>query len=154
MRKAQLRMLHFRAVYEAPRDLARRQVLADWLLGQGDPHGELIALQFDSSRLARARASKLLRRHRLQFLGALAPYVVDHQAEVWEHGFLSRAVIHLGAVLINAPSLATLTWARVMTGDPRAFGSPWLRGLETIEVHPRHAEVAAVTGAKVIGRYF
>lgn len=61
----------FLNVYRAPGDDGPRLVLADHLQQEGDPRGEFIALQFDTSARARKRADKLLERHRAAFL---APY--------------------------------------------------------------------------------
>lgn len=121
------RVLRFRAVFEAPRELSLRLVLADWLLEQGDPHGEFIALQFDPSRKARMRAAKLLRRHRTAFLGPLWPFVVDSADEQWHHGFVSHAAVQLEMGLFDEPSLATLDSMRIVWGDTRVLKSKWLR---------------------------
>lgn len=64
------------------RDDATRLVLADALTERGDPRGEFIALtvkRAQASGLQRRRLEKLFRRHRREWLGALAA-VVDSDA--------------------------------------------------------------------------
>jgi uncharacterized protein (TIGR02996 family) len=81
-----------RALEEAlaanPDDLAAHHAYADYLSDQGDPRGEFISVQLaleDPSRPAgerkhlQEREADLLRRHGRQWLGALAPYLLDQQ---------------------------------------------------------------------------
>lgn len=66
-----------RRIEEAPLDLELRQVFADWLLGQGDPRGELIQLECRSvrepehpeKRAWQRRASTLRKEHGESFFG-------------------------------------------------------------------------------------
>jgi uncharacterized protein (TIGR02996 family) len=81
------------AVYAAPDDDARRQVLLDHLLETGDPRGEFMALQLaavdrqlDKKELARMRA--LLKQNATAWLGSIA-HVVVRDEMVFERGFLA-----------------------------------------------------------------
>lgn len=126
VRAAAERAERYRAVFDAPRDLLRRRVLADWLIEQGDPHGEFIAVQFEHSRKARLRAGKLLHRHRAHFLGPLAPWVELRDDERWEHGFLVHGAVRWRAGLGGEPALATVRSLRLVATDGSAVESPWL----------------------------
>jgi uncharacterized protein (TIGR02996 family) len=80
------------AILANPEDADAYMVYADWLQGQGDPRGELIALQAAGD----PGAPKFLEEHADAFLGPL----VDHQfcydtfrgearpAFTWKHGFI------------------------------------------------------------------
>lgn len=78
---------------EAPADLARRSVFADWLLEQGDPRGELYAIQLRgvdaplSAKEAR-RAAALIRKHGRAWLRPLGPAVSTLREPVFERGAL------------------------------------------------------------------
>jgi uncharacterized protein (TIGR02996 family) len=108
-----LRAHSFRQVCEAPNDALRRRVLADWLIEQGDPHGEFIMLQFESSahRAARLRAAKLLRRHHEHFLGPLAPFVTARDDEAWELSFPNQGVPAAGLQAVRRATTAVATHA-------------------------------------------
>jgi uncharacterized protein (TIGR02996 family) len=147
------RAARFLPVFQAPTDLVRRRVLADWLLEQGDPHGEFISVQFETTRKARLRAGKLLHRYRTHFLGPLARWVEPHADESWTHGFLSGGVVRLPPPLVDEPALATLTWARVPSGDAAVFASPWLKQLKTLELPTALADAARQAGHDVRVRW-
>ncbi|MEP6866463.1 MAG: TIGR02996 domain-containing protein [Deltaproteobacteria bacterium] len=102
-------------IWAKPNDDGPREVFADWLIEQGDPRGELIALQ-----IARARGTagpdgikrerKLLAEHARTWLGALSPVVKN---VVFERGFLGRAEI-MWRRLAERPELMTHpAWATV-----------------------------------------
>lgn len=127
----------FEAVYSAPRDRHRREVLADALLQEGLPRGEFIALQLDGSSRARKRALKLLERHRAEWLGALIDNVVSG-TDSWRDGFLSAAHVRLWGDRVDEPSWATverlvLHWRR---SSPRELASPHLRSLVALRLAP------------------
>jgi uncharacterized protein (TIGR02996 family) len=126
LRTAADRAARYRSVFEAPRDLERRRVLADWLIEQGDPHGEFIAVQFEHTRKARLRAGKLLHRHRAHFLGPLSPWVEARDDERWEQGFLKHGALRWSAVLAHEPALATLRSLRLVATDGSTVESRWL----------------------------
>lgn len=123
-------------VYERPDDLARRLVVADELLAAGDPRGEFIALQFESSARSRKRAQKLLARHRAAWLGRLEGTVVGG-SDVWRHGFLVDASVRLGGDRVDEPSWATVERLEVIMNanfTPYELGSPWLKSLRSVRV--------------------
>jgi uncharacterized protein (TIGR02996 family) len=75
-----------RALVESPRDLALWLVYADYLEEQGDPRGEFMKVQIaleDEARskperdALRQREAELLAAHQREWLGALAPLVLD-----------------------------------------------------------------------------
>ena len=79
-----------------PTDEAAYLVYADWLQAQGDPRGELIALQIAGKTKP---AAKLLARHADYFLGPLAAHQTCHDgfrdtkrpALTWKRGFIHAA---------------------------------------------------------------
>lgn len=123
----------FADVYAAPRDFARRQVLADLLLEQGAVRGEFIALQLDGSSRAQKRADKLLARHRKEFLGPLQRVVVAG-TDVWAQGFLVQAQVQLNGRMADEPAWATLERlvVRVAADEPRELASPHFRSLKRV----------------------
>lgn len=126
----------FQNVYENPSDAACRRVLADALLQQGDPRGELIMLQFETHAVARKRAKKLVERHRARFLGALSD-VVLHGTDVWEHGFLVSCWARLSGGTTECPAWATVRELSVVSGGelaPAELGSRWMRSLRAVRV--------------------
>ncbi len=125
----------FAAVYDAPGELVRRQVLADALIEGGDPRGEFIALQFDTSARSRKRAQKLLVRHRKAWLGRLADVFVSG-TDVWRHGFVVSAHARLAGTTADEPSWATVE-ALVLfpsIGVAHELASPWLKSLRSVEL--------------------
>jgi uncharacterized protein (TIGR02996 family) len=97
------------AVVAEPDDLAALQVYADWLSEHDDPRGEFIQVQLaleDPDRKPaertklQAREKELLKKHRKDWLGALAEQLPPRGAyEHWEHhfarGWIDRLHIHL-----------------------------------------------------------
>jgi uncharacterized protein (TIGR02996 family) len=86
------------AVLAAPDDPAPFLVYGDWLQGEGDPRGELIALMAAGKKAA---AEKHIEKHAPSLLGPLQPYTRgldwppgDKRAGTtftWKHGFIERA---------------------------------------------------------------
>lgn len=119
-------------IWARPKDDGPREVFADWLIEQGDPRGELIALQIARERGAAApegikRERKLLAEHARTWLGALSPVVKNF---VFERGFLARAEI-MWRRLAERPELMTHpAWATVREYKLAAEGErvcdPWL----------------------------
>ena len=97
-------------VRAAPEDTSTREVFADWLLGQGDPWGELIALQLERARTQgkqTPRERTLLKEVRPRILGTLAGLkknVLDDV--VIERGFLVGASVRLKGVTRAAAMMA------------------------------------------------
>ena len=75
-------------VHQHPTDLQAKRVYADQLSNLGDVRGEFIQLQCRSAltRTQTQRARTLLRAHRTDWLGVLAPFV-DVPAVRWVQGF-------------------------------------------------------------------
>jgi uncharacterized protein (TIGR02996 family) len=76
------------AIFANPDDLASHAAYADWLAEQGDPRGEFIQVQLALEDAAkspaerkklRQRETELLNRHARDWLGALAPFLLDQQ---------------------------------------------------------------------------
>ncbi|MDQ3367648.1 MAG: WGR domain-containing protein, partial [Myxococcota bacterium] len=84
-----------KAILADPYDLDAYKVYADWLQEQGDPRGELIALQV-ANKLG--PATKLLEKHADYFLGPLAAHTkqYDHgekDAFTWKFGYIHAAAL-------------------------------------------------------------
>lgn len=104
------------AIVEAPADLDRRAVYADYLLSIGDPRGEFIVLQLaeargELDRAGKARAKALLIEHGNAWLGAVGRALVRDRVR-FVAGFLTVARIkqnHRGLDrLIGDPIWATV----------------------------------------------
>lgn len=122
-------------VYEAPFDDAPRLVLADHLQQAGDPRGEFITLQFDTSARARKRADKLLERHRAQFLEPFAGAVAAG-TDRWEKGFLVECTARLDGSQANNPAWATVKRLTVAltSGRPTELAGRWMPSLTEVLV--------------------
>lgn len=105
-------------IWADPRDLARRQVLADQLLERGDARGEFIALQLASA--SPKRQQQLLGKHRDAWLGALRDVVdLKHEPPFFEHGFVSEVTVRgvkLAQFLLAADAKEWATVRRVRSG--------------------------------------
>lgn len=131
-------------VVSAPEDERVRRVYSDWLLEQGNPRGEFIALQLGpTSAASTRRARALLAKHRAEWLGELDRVLVK---TVFRRGFLAEATLGRNA------STTPAVWERMPT-DPRLstierlfkgkssdalYGSfvlsPTMRGLREVDV--------------------
>ncbi|MCC6333207.1 MAG: TIGR02996 domain-containing protein [Myxococcales bacterium] len=130
---------------ERPFDRALRLVFADWLLDQGDPRGEVIALgaKGELSLTQRRRVQRLTEQHAAAWLGPLVT-VADVSACRWEGGFLELFAV--GAppapaweAVAGDPRLATVRALQFsVLGEPRpavAFlGHPVLRNVESLQL--------------------
>jgi len=85
------------AIEADPYDATAYSVYADWLQGQGDPRGELIALQLAGKSIP---AVDYITEHASVLLGPLAAHVKCYDglyykpapdAFIWKHGFIHRA---------------------------------------------------------------
>jgi uncharacterized protein (TIGR02996 family) len=87
------------AILKAPDNAEAYLVYADWLQAQGDPRGELIALQHaalqasgDEATSLKRKASALIRKYRGFLLGDLAEALENEELKVsWHLGFLQSA---------------------------------------------------------------
>jgi uncharacterized protein (TIGR02996 family) len=126
------------AILEAPGELDRRAVYADYLLSIGDPRGEFIALQLaelrgELDRAGKARVKTLLLEHGNGWLGPVARALVRDRTR-FRAGFLAEARLkqnHRGlARLIGDP-----VWATVETlefAPPTLVADPLLRSLRSL----------------------
>lgn len=137
----------FQAVLDAPLDVHAREVLADCLQEQGDPRGELIAIQLaeergDATPEATKRADLLIKQHKKAWLGALAR--VTYRAQ-FRGGFLDELMLDGSwkagkaqwTALAKDPLLATVRYIYGKARDDiraQFVGSPALRALERVDV--------------------
>ncbi len=93
----------YAAVWAAPDDDAPRLVLADFLSERGDPRGEFISLQLARhantlDAAGKKREKELLKRHKKQWLGPIAPLIQLHNLR-FERGFLVTCQLEPNAEL-------------------------------------------------------
>ncbi|MEZ4323201.1 MAG: TIGR02996 domain-containing protein [Myxococcota bacterium] len=116
----------YAAVYASPDDDAPRRVLADWLIEQGDPVGEYIALSLDPNLPADAeRRRKSLERQHHDALCEPLGTVLLAADRTFERGFLSGGAVRFRSArdleLGSHPAWATVTslrWAGLPHVDP------------------------------------
>jgi uncharacterized protein (TIGR02996 family) len=109
------------AIFANPDDLGAHAAYADWLIEQGDPRGEFIQVQLaleDEKKPAKERKvlekreRELLKKHQHEWLGELAPYLLDQKrppgpewhkpapCEVtWARGWLN--VVHIPEIFVG-----------------------------------------------------
>ncbi len=127
-----------RALAEDPHDLAGRCAYADFLAERGDPRGEFMQVQIaleDESRPAterrklQAREKELLAAHERDWLGILAPHLLDPApadqpkpgtVHRWRRGFLTELkvdclTIALAQALADAPAVRFLDRLHVVS---------------------------------------
>ena len=132
----------FDAVIANPDDDATRIVLGDVLLEQGDPRGELIALQLRPAPTGaeQARIKDIIRRHAPHLLGALAPVLREY---AFEGGFLARATVKSGTVPALVQAIARTV------GDPLWATVVHLEGgTEQLVMHPILRSLRSLTSCK------
>jgi uncharacterized protein (TIGR02996 family) len=128
-----------RAILERPDEIAGYAAYADWLQEQLDPRGEFIAVQLaleDESKPAaerkklQEREAELLKAHEREWLGELAPHLLDPptgEEEIhrpaqpeyrWRHGFMWS---------LTVPRLS-MAFAQALADSPvsRFLGEFWL----------------------------
>jgi len=91
-RRERIEQDFLKAIWAAPDEDAPRLVFADWLQEQADPRGEFITLQLARhlgtlGTSGRARERELLRRHSRQWLGPIAPAILNGGLR-FERGFV------------------------------------------------------------------
>jgi uncharacterized protein (TIGR02996 family) len=147
-------------IYERPDDDQLRLVYADWLLERGDPRGELIALQFRRARAdvlstdEQRREGELLRRHRREWLGAIAP-VVESRSVRFERGFVDACLFtgwnrYWVEEALPSPAWSTLRELTAI-GEPwasRLLAQPSLRSLRVLTT--RHETLHALAEREVV----
>jgi uncharacterized protein (TIGR02996 family) len=128
------------AILDQPDDPASYAAYADWLQEQGDPRGEFIRVQLaledevrppEERRALQAREKELLDSHERDWLGELAPHLLDrgestpHVEHRWRWGFLSALsaqclTTRFAQALAAAPAARFLRELRV-SGEARYF---------------------------------
>lgn len=131
-------------IAEAPDDVARRSVYADWLSERGDPRGELMALQLaaagsEPSPAAAKRIAALLKKHQKTWLRPIARNLFGRSEPTFADGMLSAIRLDLRklAPKPDEPLLVGLrklmVWGRVDGQAKKLMGSPLLSGLRELE---------------------
>jgi uncharacterized protein (TIGR02996 family) len=150
-RSAPVREALLARVYEDPDDVAARMVLADHLLEQGDPLGELITQQCQPQPDA-ARVEPLLKAHRARWEAPLGPFVVRGGTR-FERGFPVAVQLDMWwreLLPEPGPSWSTvreIDWATAMFPDvPAWLAHPHLRHVTVLR--RLDAELARGLGAR------
>ncbi len=124
------------AVLADPLNAQLRQVVADRLLEQGDPRGEFIALQVQRAQGTQTaegfqRELFLRRKHGKEWLGALAPHVVQSDVR-FEAGFPVAVRTTANRVYKAREAAALEEWATVREVEFPAvsYFGPHMRSLE------------------------
>ncbi|MCB9674716.1 MAG: TIGR02996 domain-containing protein [Alphaproteobacteria bacterium] len=124
----------YAAVYASPHDDAPRRVLADWLIEQGDPVGEYIALSLEADLPPEAerRRRSLERTHHDALCEPLGPVLLASD-RTFERGFLSGGAVRFRSArdieLGGHPAWATVTSLR-WAGHPHV--DPAMRSLREV----------------------
>jgi uncharacterized protein (TIGR02996 family) len=139
-----------------PDDRAAHAAYADWLTEHGDPRGEFIQVQLaleDETQTPENRShlreveKALLARHGIEWLGGLAPFVLEPADNVVNTGFargwldrleISNLKVPFAEALANAPQTRLLRSLRILvvapplprqTGEPIPTNQPWPLGI-------------------------
>lgn len=125
------------AIHADPGDEAARLVCADWLQEQNDPHGELIALQFQKlksplSREESKREQALLKEQWKRFAGPIAEAIKKKDVE-FSKGFVSACCSTNKQVRIREFA-GNPSWATVerFAGSHEIYRHPVMRKLKTL----------------------
>ncbi len=153
-RNAPVRDALLARVYEDPDDDAARMVLADHLLEQGDPLGELITQQC-LPRPDAARVELLLRAHRARWEAPLGPFIVQGNTR-FERGFPVAVQLDMWwRELLPEPgpcwsTVREIDWATAMFPDvPAWLSHPHLRHVTVLR--RLDAELARGLGSRALG---
>jgi uncharacterized protein (TIGR02996 family) len=131
-------------IAEAPDDLTRRRVYADWLSERGDPRGELMALQLAApggapSPEVEKRIAALLGKHQNGWLKSFARCLFARSEPVFADGMLSEIRLDLtkfvprpdDPLLVGLRKL--MVFGRQDAGARKLLGSPLLSGLTDLD---------------------
>jgi uncharacterized protein (TIGR02996 family) len=104
----------YAAVHEDPTDDARRAVLADALVEQGDPRGEFIALQLEATKRElnsdeRQHEQELRDAHEVAWLGPLGEVIAE---AFWSRGFVSGVNLRADLIVTDAHAASPI-WSTV-----------------------------------------
>lgn len=110
------------AVYAEPDDDTPRAVLSDFLLHEGDPHGELIALQLAPKTPASdKRARALLRKEGARFVDPLVWRALMPRTVVFERGFPASGHVSPRSAADFDRAIGAEAWATLHTLTLRSF---------------------------------
>jgi uncharacterized protein (TIGR02996 family) len=148
-----------RAILDSPDDIAGYAAYADWLQEHDDPRGEFVAVQLALEDPSRAKAQRerlkqrekeLLREHEGDWLGELAPHLLDREGSAnrprvrywWARGFLAELRVQypttpLVEALASAPAARLLRKLHI-----ESFASDLSRQLRT----PTRPEAPSLPG--------
>lgn len=131
-------------IAEAPDDLTRRSVYADWLSERGDPRGELMALQLAAaggaaSPAVEKRIAALLGKHQKTWLKSFARCLFARSEPVFAEGMLSEIRLDLrkfvprpdDPLLVGLRKL--MVFGREDAGARKLLASPLLSGLTDLD---------------------
>jgi len=139
-----------RRLLEDPDDLETLAVYGDWLQEQGDPRGELVALQLASQQGdPRRDESVLLGSNRGHLYGLLARLGGDLQP-IWRNGFLDQ--VHVGEGAWNRPLQRGLTGGDLLRGLVLLPAGLLLRKLSVSSGIYQLAETADAVGLPLLLR--
>jgi len=136
-------------VWAHPTDLAMRSVYGDWLVEQGDPRGELIALQLGApSEASDRKAHALIEKHWKKWLGPLSDWFAvppRFEAGFPVAGFVRSPSSREGRQKLE-PLLARPEWSTF-----RELSMEWDRAVSPVELLalPRFAAVAHLGNVNV-----
>lgn len=102
----------YRAVYEAPDEDGPRAVLSDYLLEEGDAHGELIAAQLSGND---KRARTLLRTEAPRFADPRVWNALFRRSVTFERGFVASGYVRARSVADFDRAIGAEAWATVHT---------------------------------------
>lgn len=134
------------AVLREPSNEALRSVVADALQEEGDPRGELIALQRDANPTPekRRRAEQLIDAHFEQLAGPLSG-VITRKHAVFKLGFLAEAKVKPGNPRAVRALIGHSAWATVeaLEGPPEVAVHPIMKALRALTI-PKDDELEAL----------
>jgi len=118
------------AVLDAPDDKSRWRVYSDWLQGEGDPRGELMALQIQLETKRDAKLSKragaILEQHAAALLGPLRAHPTtldgkDKPVATWRRGFIDSLRISYNSYARDGqPPIDVPKWLSEVLEHPSA----------------------------------
>lgn len=123
-------------IADDPQSDAPRLVLADYYAQQGDPRGELMAIQLATQPLGRhkTRLRKLLREHGKRLAGALAD-ILEPASLRFERGRLAACTTRFSSNAQRLAARGNPLWATVVelaTDDAALVADPMMRSLRTV----------------------
>jgi len=155
----------FAEIFASPDDDGPRLVYADWLLEQGDPHGEFIHLQIQRAALKhgssparrfRKRELELLREHEAEWVGPVANLVDRYE---FHRGFVSHIRLALSRFLRSADEIfqhAPVDSLRLRKGASntrKLFEISHLKKVRSLNLHRSRLDGPAVRALRDGGHF-